>query len=595
MTDSFDVQPYQEIRKMPTGIPGVDEITGGGIPQNRTTLVMGGPGSGKTIFALQTLVHGARDRAEPAIFVAFEENSRHIIENACSFGWNLPELEKQQLFFLDARMPAETVLAGGYDLTGMLASLRAKAAEIGAKRIVFDSIDVLLTLLGDLKAERLELYRIHDWLAETGLTGIITTRIEAGADPAFSEHFGFMQFMADCVILLGHSLVEHVSLRTLRVLKFRGTGFAENEFPLVITPNGIEVASAGITESAMDYPVFTERISTGVARLDTMLDGGYIRGTSMLITGSPGTAKTTLGGTFVEAACARGERALFITFDEAAPEVVRNLASVNIRLQRFVDSGLLQIHAFRSEARSAEEHLIRIKRLVTEFQPRCLVVDPLSALIKAGGHLTGAAVAQRLLNITKQQGVTTLCTSLLSGVEPESEASPLQVSTIADTWIHLSYVVQAGERNRALTIVKSRGTGHSNQVRELVLSSTGITLSDVYTAGGAVLMGSLRVEKEAQEAAERERMRLESERTRRELQEAQAQAQARIDDLQREMALREEEIARTQREETLREEVWATRQGEIRTKRGADIEPVTHDAKEQMLPLQQDADTGEEV
>ncbi len=571
MMESFDAQPRPGIRKVPTGIPGVDDITGGGIPQHRTTLVMGGPGSGKTIFALQTLVNGARDRGEPAIFVAFEENSRHIIENAGSFGWDLAALEQEQLFFLDARMPAETVLAGGYDLAGMLASLQAKAAEMGAKRIVFDSIDVLLSLLGDIKAERLELYRIHDWLAENGLTGIITTRIEGGADPSFSEHFGFMQFMADAVILLGHSLVDHVSLRTLRVLKFRGTSFAENEFPLVITHSGIEVASAGITERAMDYPVFTDRISTGVARLDTMFAGGYIRGTSMLVTGSPGTAKTTLGGAFVEAACVRGERALFITFDEAAQEVVRNLASVNIRLQRFVDNGLLQIHPLRSEARSAEEHLIRIKRLMTAFQPRCLVVDPLSALIKAGGHLTGAAVAQRLLNITKQQGVTTLCTSLLSGAEPESEASPLQVSTIADTWIHLSYIVQAGERNRALTIVKSRGTGHSNQVRELVLSSTGLTLSDVYTAGGAVLMGSLRVEKETQEAVERERRRLESARTQRELQEANAQAQARIADLQREMALRAEEIAITQREEALREEEWDTRQGEIRTQRSADV------------------------
>jgi circadian clock protein KaiC len=595
MNETNEYPRFAGICKVPTGIPGVDEITGGGIPSNRTTLVMGGPGSGKTIFALQTLVNGAREHGEPGIFVAFEENSRHIIENAGSFGWDLPALEQEQLFFLDARMPAETVLSGDYDLAGMLASLQAKAREMGAKRIVFDSIDVLLTLLGDAKAERLELYRIHDWLADSGLTGIITTRLEGGADPSFSEHFGFMQFMADCVVLLGHHLVEHVSLRELRVLKYRGTGFAENEFPLVITPTGIEVASAGVVDTAMRYPVFTERISTGISRLDTMLGGdGYIRGTSILITGSPGTAKTTLGGAFVQAACERGERAMLINFDESAEEVVRNLTSVNIRLQRFIDDGLLQIHAFRSEARSAEEHLICIKRLLTDHQPNCLVVDPLSALLKAGGHITGPAVAQRLLSITKQQGITSLCTSLLGGIEPVSEASPLHVSTIADTWIHLSYLVQAGERNRALTFIKSRGTGHSNQVRELVLSQDGLTLSDVYTAGGAVLMGSMRTEKEALESLEREQQRLDSERRQRELQEANAQAQARIANLQREMALREEEMARVQREQTLHEQEWATRLGEIRTQRGADLDttPATYWS---IPPAKRNAETGGEA
>jgi circadian clock protein KaiC len=591
MHDRADAQQYPVVCKVPTGVPGVDEITGGGIPQHRTTLVVGGPGSGKTIFALQTLVNGACEWGEPAIFVAFEENSRHIIQNAASFGWNLPELERQKLFFLDARMPAETVLAGGYDLAGMLAGLQAKAAEMGAKRIVFDSIDVLLTLLGDVQAERRELYRVHDWLSSTGLTGVITTRIEGGVDPAFAEHFGFLQFMADCVVLLQHRLVDRVSLRAFRVLKYRGSGFAENEFPLVITPTGIEVASVGVTESAMQYPVFTERVTTGIDRLDTMLTGGYLRGTSLLITGSPGTAKTTLGGAFTQAACARGERALFISFDEAAAEVVRNLASVNIHLQQYIDNGLLQIHAFRSESRSAEEHLIRIKRLIDEHRPRCMVVDPLSALLKAGGHVTGPAVAQRLLSLTKQQGITTLCTSLLAGIEPESEASPLQISTIADTWIHLSYIAQSGERNRALTIVKSRGTGHSKQVRELVLSNEGLTLSDVYTAGGAVLMGALRAEKEAQEALAREQMQLDAERKQRALDEANAQAQARIDELQREMALRQEEMARMQREQELREQGWRARQSEIRATRGGDVNTALTNYGD--MPLEQrDIDTG---
>ena len=594
MSNEANAQQNAGISKVPTGIPGVDEITGGGIPSHRTTLVMGGPGSGKTIFALQTLVNGACQYGEPAIFVAFEENSRNIIKNAHTFGWNLAELEEKQLFFLDARMPAEAILAGNYDLTGLLASLRAKAEEMGAKRIVFDSIDVLLSLLGDQRAERQELYRIHDWLAESDLTGIITTRIEASADPVFTEHFSFMQFMADCVILLGHHLLDQVSLRSCRVLKYRGTGFAENEFPLVITPTGIEVASAEVSDNVVRYPIFSDRVSSGIERLDTMLTGGYLRGTSMLITGSPGTSKTTLGGAFLQQACERGERALFISFDESAEEVVRNLASVNILLQPYMDAGVLRIIPYRSEARSAEEHLSRLKRLIAEFKPGCMVVDPLSALLKSGGSIAGPAVAQRLMNVTKEQGVTLLCTSLLAGNDPESEASPLEVSTIADTWIHLSYMVQGGERNRALTIVKSRGTGHSNQVRELLLSNEGLTLTDVYTAGGNVLMGTLRAEKVAEEALERERMNLDIERRQRELLDINAQAQARIDDLQREVTSRYEEIARMNREQEMHMQDWSTRQSDIRLQRSADEDSTIGQYEGPVLPAATEVAADEE-
>lgn len=594
MSDHLKADDRQGFRKVPTGIPGVDEITGGGIPRSRTTLVMGGAGSGKTILALQILVNGARKYNEPGIFVAFEENSRHIIENAESFGWGLPELEKQQLYFLDARLSADTVLAGNYDLSAMLAILQAKATEIGAKRIVFDSIDVLLILLGDPTAARRELYRIHDWLAESDLTGIITTRIESDLDPTFIEHFSFLQFMADCVILLSHHLVDYVSLRALRIMKYRGSGFAENEFSLVITPTGIEVASADVAEIPMYSRIFTDRLSSGIARLDTMLNGGYFRGTSTLITGSPGTAKTSLCGAFLQAACQRGEKALLINFDESADEVVRNLASLNIRLQQFIDAGLLHIVTIRSEVRSAEEHLLRLSWLTTEFEPSCMVIDPLSALLKASGHITGPAVAQRMINLTKEKGITLLCTSLLAGNEPEVESSSLHVSTIADTWIHLSYLAQAGERNRALTIIKSRGTGHSNQVRELVLSDQGITLTDAYTAGGVVLMGSLRAEKEAQESVDRERIRLDAEGHQRELAKANAQAQANIDELQREIASREVEMARAQREQALREQEWVIRKGDIRTLRGADVDTDISHLEGQVPPQQPDTGTDEE-
>ena len=566
-------QHEQGIEKMPTGIDGVDEITGGGLPRCRTTLVIGGPGSGKTVFALETLVNGARQWNEPGIFVAFEENSRHIIQNAASFGWDLPALEQQQLFFLDARFPADVVMSGGYDLAGMLASITAKAKEMGAKRIVFDSIDVLLSLLDDPRAERTELYRLHDWLASGELTGIVTTRIE-GADQRHAEEYGFLQFMADAVVKLTHEVEDRVSTRGFRVVKFRGSAYAENEFPLVISERGIEVASIGIAGREVQYQVFTERISTGVARLDTMFSGGYYRGTSILVTGAPGTAKSTLSGTFIRAACERGERSLYISFDESPEEIIRNLASVNIHLAPFVDNGLLRMESYRTEARGSEEHLMRMRLLIEEHAPRCMVVDPLSAIVKAGGSTAALAVAIRLMNMAKLHGITLLSTSLLEGTEQQAEATPLHISTIADTWIHLSYVVQGGERNRALTIVKSRGTKHSSQVRELVLSDEGVTLTDVYPAGGVVLMGTLRREKEQQDAYERRRAEEEIERKQREFDLAEAEAKARIEAMQSDLELKRRELGILRDQYDAREEQISEQLETRRRLRGADTSTV---------------------
>jgi circadian clock protein KaiC len=277
------------IDKTPTGIPGFDEMTNGGIPKGRTTLIQGGAGSGKTVFALQMLVNGARLFGEPGIFVAFEENSRQIIANAATFGWDLPALEMEKLFFLDARMSPDMVMSGDFDLNGMLASIASKSQEMGATTVVFDSIDVLLNLLADPVAERQELYRVRDWLSETSLTGIITQR--TGHDQTSSLTYDFMQFMADCVVVLYHHLMDRVSLREARVIKYRGSSFWENEFPMIIGPQGIEIAKIDLSEPR--YQVSTERVSTGVVRLDAMLNGGYLRHSGILITGAPGTANST--------------------------------------------------------------------------------------------------------------------------------------------------------------------------------------------------------------------------------------------------------------------------------------------------------------
>jgi circadian clock protein KaiC len=484
--------------KAPTGITGLDEMTGGGLPRGRTTLLVGGPGSGKTILALQFLVHGARSN-EPGIFVAFEETSQRIESNARSFGWKLGELRRKKLFFLDAQPMPELIQSGTFDLSGLIAVLEAQVSHTKAKRIAFDALDVVLALLPDAATKRREIYRLHQWLLERELTGLITAKTGGDENGAISQPNSFMQFMVDCAVILNHTVVLGVSQRNLRVQKFRGSSFDENESPFLIGATGLEVAVAR-TLGRVDATVSQERVSSGVKRLDTMLGGGYYRGASVLITGFPGTAKTTLSGAFMEAACRRGERSLFISFDSDGSEVIRNLSSVGIRLHRYVKNGCLQMVSARTITGSAETYLVRIKKLAEEHKARCVVIDPLSTLSKSGNELTAHSVAERLIDWSKAGGVTLLCTSLLDEMSSqETGGSALQISTLADTWIHLNYLVQAGERNRGMSIIKSRGTAHSNQVRELILTDSGVTLADTYTAGGEVLMGTLRWEKESAE------------------------------------------------------------------------------------------------
>jgi circadian clock protein KaiC len=386
---SIRSSPVNVSRKAPTGIAGFDDITGGGLPHGRTTLLEGGPGSGKTIFALQFLVHGAQDGKEPGIFVAFEENSGRIVANAESFGWKLAELQPKTLFFLDAQPLPDLVQSGDFDLGGMLAALEVQIHAMGARRIVFDALDMVLTLLPDAAAKRREIFRLHAWLLERELTGIIT--LKAGGDKSSSlsrQPFGFMQFMVDCAVLLSHGVVLGVSQRSLRVQKYRGSSFDEDEVPFLIGKHGFEVIVAR-APGRVDAPATTERVSSGITRLDTMLGGGYYRGAGVLITGFSGTAKTTLSGAFAEAACQRGERTLFVSFDSDCSEVIRNLASVNIRLDRHVESGLLRILSARTIAGSAEVYLARIKALATEHGARCLVIDPVSTWSKPGSDLRG--------------------------------------------------------------------------------------------------------------------------------------------------------------------------------------------------------------
>ncbi len=584
-----------ELVKARTNIPGFDEIAGGGLPAGRVSLLLGGSGTGKTVFALQTLVNGARDSGEPGIFLAFEESCAEIRANAATFAWDIPGLERDgRLLFIDAQLPLDTVRSGSFDLQGTLTALEAQVRATGTKRIVFDSLDVLMEMLRDPELARQELRRIHRWLMELGLTGVFTARIETEQAGALSHPF--LLFLADFVLLLHHRVTDRVALRELRILKYRGSAFEQNEFPFTIGAEGIEVGSFGVARP--NFPVSSERVSSGIPRLDAMLAGGYYRGSSILVTGAPGTAKTTLAGTFVQAACRRKERTLYIAFDESPNEIIRNLSSVNVRLAPFLDNGLLQLHGLQGGSRSVEEHLIRIKALIEGYEPRCMVVDPLSALAFGGGRLPALAVAQRLITLAKGQGITLLATSLIEAAgEATVEAAKIRVSTIADTWVHLTYVVNGGERNRALTIIKARGIGHSNQVRELVLSDEGVTLSDVYTARGEVLMGALRAEREAEQQFEQERLRAEAGRKRRELQTAEAEMAARLSALEfetqtkrgeaerqlelqrssllRELETRRIELERLEEEEHLREQTAAQRLEALRSMRRADVDEQT--------------------
>ncbi len=561
-------------RKTPTGLQGFDEITRGGLPAGRTTLLLGGPGSGKTIFAMQFLVHGALECGEPGIFVAFEESPASLLVNFEPFGWGLDALQPDKLYLMDARPPIDLIQSGTFDLRGMLAALGELIRRMGAKRIVFDALDIMLAMLPDTASKRQEIYRLNDWLLRLAVTGLITAK--SGGDELSSvgmQQFGFMQFMVDCAVILNHVISDGVSQRNLRVQKYRGSAFDENESPFIIGQKGLVVA--GVRPLGRDTAEVTdERLSSGIERLDTMLGGGYFRGASILITGRPGTAKSTLGGAFVAAACRRGEPSMFVSFDSDRREMVRNLGSVGIALGEYVDSGLLRIVSVRTVSGSAETYLVRIRLLAAECGARTLVIDPVSTFFRSSNRLTAQRIAERLIDWAKSEGITLLCTSLVDDVGGKSSAaSTLHISTLADTWIHLTYLLEAGERNRGLAIMKSRGTAHSNQVRELLLGASGITLADAYTSGGKVLMGTQRWDKERADRSDAETARMLSAVKLAQLDAEEAHLALREKGLQADRLGKQAERLLLTQANSKRKRTEAQDDSEVRTLRSADASP----------------------
>jgi circadian clock protein KaiC len=521
--------------RMPTGIEGFDEIADGGLPRGGITVVMGGAGAGKTIFSLQVLARRASD-SEPGILVAFEEPADRILANAASFAWGGEPLTTT-LQVIDAQLPQSVETSGEFDLIGLLAIVAARAKKAGAKLVVFDGLDVLLDYLRDASLVRREAFRIRDWVHRSGMSALVTAKADAAEARPLAE-YDFLQFMADCVVTMHHRVVHGTATRSARVAKYRGAAHSSNEFPVTITRAGLEVAAS--TTSKLSYAASSDRVSTGVARLDAMLSGGYHRGSSVLITGVPGTAKTTLAAAFAEAASRRGERTLFVSFDEAPEQIVRNVASVGIQFRPLIDARLLHLASFRARADNPEAHVARLRGLLRELRPQNLVVDPLSAMARSGIESDAAAV--EVLDFAKSAGVTIVNTSLLGNAVPLAEQTPLNLSTIADAWLHVSYLIQGGERNRSLTIIKARGTSHSNQVRELVLSDKGVTLTDVYSVGGEVLMGTLRWERENDLRRARVVAKSASALRVHKVEQALAETKARLQSLAREQAMQEVEL-----------------------------------------------------
>ena len=560
-----------QLTKASTGIRGLDEVTHGGLPQGRCTLLSGGPGCGKTVLALQILVNGAKN-SEPGIFVAFEEDATRIVVNAATFGWDLPDLQNKDLFFLDGKPRPEDLWAGDFDLTGLLAMLKAKSDQIKAKRIVFDSIDVLLSLLDNPQAERRELFRLNDWLVSNEITGIVTCK---NNDSGLSglDYKDFMQYMVDCVINLSHEMDDRIAHRSLRVVKYRGSGFYSGEVTLLLSEQGAEIIS--FPESSHDLVASNVRISSGVPRLDSMLGGGYYKGSAVLLSGAPGTSKSSLCGMFIMAACERGESCLYVSFDESVSEIVRNLKSININLTHYVESGLLHIESIRSSVAGTEEQVGNLRKLIELHKPLCFVIDPLSAIVHSEGD-SRRRMPEKILTLTKASGITLLCTSLLGNSgDSLNEETGIQISAVADTWIHISYSILSGERNRALSIIKSRGSEHSNQVRELVIDHLGISLADVYQSHGEVLMGTARWQKEQEEMTAERLLLANVDYKRRVIELAQNEVNAQVEILQVNLAVKQKELELLMATEAARLGYLDANRDELLNKRSADSCPST--------------------
>jgi circadian clock protein KaiC len=538
-----------QLPKSPTGIQGLDEITEGGLPKGRPTLVCGGAGCGKTLLAMEFLVRGATQFDEWGVFMAFEETAKDLSQNVASLGFDLKDLIAHKKIVVEYVYieRSEIEESGEYDLEGLFIRLGAAIDSIGAKRVVLDTVESLFSGLPNPLILRAELRRLFRWLKDRGVTAIITG--ERGEGTLTRQ--GLEEYVSDCVIVLDHRVSEQTSSRRMRVVKYRGSTHGTNEYPFLIDEDGISVLP--VTSLILEHIASSERVSTGIPRLDAMLGGsGYYRGSSILVSGTAGTGKSSFAAHFAEAACRRGERVLYFSFEESPSQIMRNMHSIGIDLEPWVKKGLLQFHANRSSFAGLEMHLAMKHKVINEFKPQVVILDPLNSFVIGGNEIEVKAMLVRLLDFLKSKQITGLFTSLTSN-GGALEQTDVAISSLIDTWLLLRGIEIGGERNRGLSILKSRGMAHSNQIREFLLTDHGVELCDVYVGPGGVLTGAARLAQEASEQAGKLTRQQEVERRQLELERKRKVLEAQIAALRTEFEAQETEILKIISQEQARD------------------------------------------
>jgi len=559
-------RPLHGLRKEPTGIPGFDEITRGGLPSGRASLVCGSAGAGKTLFAMEFLVRGATIFNEPGVFMSFEESSEELATNVASLGFDLNQLTEEKKLVLDYVFieRSEIEETGEYDLEGLFLRLGHAIDSIGAKRVVLDTLEALFSALPNEAIIRAELRRLFRWLKEKGVTALITCERGEGR----LTRYGLEEYVADCVILLDNRVQNQISTRRMRIVKYRGTSHGTNEYPFLIDEKGFSVLP--ITSLGLSHKAPTEHVSTGIVRLDNMLDGkGLYRGSSILVSGTAGTGKSTIGSHFINAACTRGERALFFAFEESQDQIIRNMRSIGIDLEKHVKKGLLKFHNARPSSWGLEVHLAMIHKTISDFSPLVVVIDPITNFLAVGDRTETKAMLTRLIDFLKSREITAMFTSLTSGGN-DLEDSEVDVSSLMDTWLLVKNIETNGERNRGLYILKARGIAHSNQVREFLLTDNGIQLVDAYIGSEGVLMGSARSSQVAREKAADADRKFAMERKQRELQRKQELYEAQLIALKGQYETERDAILRELEQEKERQQEAAEQRLAIARLRRAD-------------------------
>ncbi len=574
MSRSRKVKPALKngIAKCPTGIFGLDQITEGGLPKGRPTLICGAAGCGKTILGMEFLVRGATEFGEPGVFMAFEETGSELSENVASMGFDLPALVARKKLALDhVRIErSEIAETGEYDLEGLFIRLGNAIDAIGAKRVVLDTIESLFSGFSNTNILRAELRRLFAWLKQKGVSAVITAETGEGK----ITRNGIEEYVADCVILLDHRVEDQSSIRRLRVLKYRGTMHGTNEYPFLIGRTGLSVLP--LSSLKLEHKAPTQRISSGVSRLDTMLGGkGFYRGTSILLSGTAGTGKSSLAAHFVRAACERGERALYMASEQSTCEVIRNMRSIGIDLEPWIKRGLLHFYAARPGTFGLEKHLVTIHDLIIEFDPKVVVIDPITNFGSVGTYSEVKSMVTRLIDMFKSREITAMFTSLTSG-DSSPELSEVGVSSQMDAWLLLRNLESNGERNRGLYVLKSRGMAHSNQIREFLLTNHGVQLRDVYLGPSGLLTGSAREAQEAKERAEAAERKQQEQRRAFELNRKRHQLETDIAKMRADFALLEQSALRDAREMESQEKQIALDRVEMGRIRKADAVSVHH-------------------